>query len=103
MPSILESAVESRNQRILLIDEPSVLGWDTLRKMDEKYSMNSLQEQLQFMLEQDTIKPISLDALTHFHLGAMNEAVLWISGHPDQKSNGRSDNCFTAFVRRVEK
>lgn len=85
--AFLESAVESRNQRILLIDGPAVLGWDTFRKMDEKYSMNSLREQLQLMLEQDIIKPISLDALTHFLSGAMNEAVLWISGHSDQKGS----------------
>lgn len=81
----LEGAVESRNQRILLIDGPAILGWDTFRKMDEKYSMNSLKEQLQFMQERELIKPISVEAITHCLSGAMNEAVLWISDHSDQK------------------
>lgn len=81
----LEGAVESHNQRILLIDGPAILGWDTFRKMDEKYSMNSLKEQLQFMQEQELIKPISVAAMTHCLSGAMNEAVLWISDHLDQK------------------
>ncbi|WP_313798886.1 TetR/AcrR family transcriptional regulator [Cytobacillus sp.] len=81
----LEGAVESHNQRILLIDGPAILGWDTFRKMDEKYSMNSLKEQLQMMQEQELIKPISVEAMTHCLSGAMNEAVLWISDHLDQK------------------
>ncbi|TCJ03939.1 TetR/AcrR family transcriptional regulator [Cytobacillus praedii] len=81
----LEGAVVSQNQRILLIDGPAILGWDTFRKMDEKYSMNSLREQLQFMQERELIKPISVEAMTHCLSGAMNEAVLWISDHSDQK------------------
>lgn len=81
----LEGAVESHNQRILLIDGPAILGWDTFRKMDEKYSMNSLKEQLQLMQEQNLIRPISVEAMTHCLSGAMNEAVLWISDHHDQK------------------
>ncbi len=83
--AFLERAVESHNQRILLIDGPAVLGWDTFRKMDEKYSMNSLREQLQLMQERDLIKPNSVEAITHCLSGAMNEAVLWISDHLDQK------------------
>ncbi|MED3553120.1 TetR/AcrR family transcriptional regulator [Cytobacillus praedii] len=81
----LEGAVVSQNQRILLIDGPAILGWDTFRKMDEKYSMNSLREQLQFMQERELIKHISVEAMTHCLSGAMNEAVLWISDHSDQK------------------
>lgn len=83
--AFLEGAVESHNQRILLIDGPAVLGWDTFRKMDEKYSMNSLREQLQLMQEQNLIKPNSVEAITHCLSGAMNEAVLWIADHLDQK------------------
>lgn len=84
--AFLEGAVESHNQRILLIDGPAILGWDTFRKMDEKYSMNSLKEQLQHMQEQNLIKPISVEAMTHCLSGSMNEAVLWIANHLDQKN-----------------
>ncbi|GEN86045.1 TetR/AcrR family transcriptional regulator [Oceanobacillus sojae] len=83
--AFLEGAVESHNQRILLIDGPAVLGWDTFRKMDEKYSMNSLKEQLQSMQEQNQIKSLSVEAMTHCLSGAMNEAVLWIANHLDRK------------------
>ena len=83
--AFLEGAVQSHNQRILLIDGPAVLGWDTFRIMDEKYSMKSLKEQLQFMQKQDLIKPFSVEAMSHCLSGAMNEVVLWISGHLNQK------------------
>ncbi len=83
--AFLEGAVQSHNQRILLIDGPAVLGWDIFRKMDEKYSMNSLKEQLQLMQEQGLLKPISIEAMTHCLSGAMNEAVLWIADRLDQK------------------
>ncbi|WP_130860667.1 TetR/AcrR family transcriptional regulator [Gracilibacillus phocaeensis] len=84
--AFLEGAVESHNQRILLIDGPAVLGWDTFREMDEKYSMHSLKEQLQLMREQHVIKSVSVEAMTHCLSGAMNEAVLWIADHLDQKN-----------------
>lgn len=85
--AFLEGAVESHNQRILLIDGPAVLGWDTFREMDEKYSMNSLKEQLQSMQEQNLIKPLSVEAMTHCLSGAMNEAALWIANHLDRKTD----------------
>ncbi|WP_100013143.1 TetR/AcrR family transcriptional regulator [Lentibacillus sediminis] len=83
--AFLEGAVQTHNQRILLVDGPAVLGWETFRKMDEKYSMNSLKEQLQLMQEQNLLKPVSADAMTHCLSGAMNELVLWIADYPDQK------------------
>ncbi|MGN8647266.1 TetR/AcrR family transcriptional regulator [Gracilibacillus sp. HCP3S3_G5_1] len=83
--AFMESAVQSQNQRILLIDGPAVLGWDTFREMDEKYSMNSLKEQLQLMQEQGLLKSMSTEAMTHCLSGAMNEAVRWIADHHDQK------------------
>ncbi|MGP4040114.1 TetR/AcrR family transcriptional regulator [Gracilibacillus sp. D59] len=83
--AFLEGAVQSHNQRILLIDGPAVLGWDMFRKMDEKYSMNSLKEQLQLMQEKGLLKPISIEAMTHCLSGAMNEAVLWIADRRDHK------------------
>ncbi|WP_026703175.1 TetR/AcrR family transcriptional regulator [Salibacterium aidingense] len=78
--AFLVSASETQNQRILLIDGPAVLGWDTFRKMDQEYAMNSLKEHLQLLLEEGIISPVSsIDALTHCLSGAMNEAALWIA------------------------
>lgn len=83
----LAAAVEWRNRRILLIDGPSVLGWDTFRMLDEQNSMKSLKEQLTMMQASDLIKPaVSIDALTHCLSGAINEAALWIAENPDAET-----------------
>lgn len=78
-------ASETANHRILLIDGPAILGWDVFRKMDQKYSMSSLREQMQLMQEHGLIKSASVETLTHCLSGAMNEAVLWIAEHPERQ------------------
>ncbi|MCM3142102.1 TetR/AcrR family transcriptional regulator [Brevibacillus sp. MER 51] len=85
--AFVSSAVEHRNKRILLIDGPSVIGWETWRRMDEENSMRHLREQLQTMQEQGYLRTVSIDALTHLLSGAMNEAVLWISETPDHEKS----------------
>ncbi|ASJ53111.1 TetR family transcriptional regulator [Brevibacillus formosus] len=85
--AFVSAAVEHRNKRILLIDGPSVIGWETWRRMDEENSMRHLREQLQTMQEQGYLRPVSIDALTHLLSGTMNEAVLWISETPDHEKS----------------
>lgn len=83
--AFISAAVESPNRRILLIDGPSVLGWEAWRRMDAQHSMRLLHEQLQMMQEQGYLRPVSVASLTHLLSGAMNEAVLWISQLPDSQ------------------
>lgn len=82
----ITAAVEPQNRRILLIDGPAVLGWEAWRRMDEQNSMRHLREQLQLMQEQGYLKPVPLDALTHFLSGALNESALWIAQSPNDRS-----------------
>jgi AcrR family transcriptional regulator len=82
--AFVTAAVEPQNRRILLLDGPSVLGWDVWRRTDEQNSMLLLREQLQLLERQGYLKSVSVDALTHLLSGAMNEAVLWIAETPDR-------------------
>ncbi|MFD2043794.1 TetR/AcrR family transcriptional regulator [Ornithinibacillus salinisoli] len=82
--AFLNAASKLENKRILLIDGPAVLGWDTFRMMDQKYSMNSLYEQLMIMQEHGLITSPSIETLTHILSGAMNESVLWITDQPNR-------------------
>ncbi|SDT51695.1 transcriptional regulator, TetR family [Paenibacillaceae bacterium GAS479] len=81
--AFVSSAVEPQRKRILLIDGPSVLGWEAWRIMDEENSMRHLREQLQLMQQQGHLKPLPLHAMTHFLSGALNESALWIAESPD--------------------
>ncbi|KAB8125572.1 TetR/AcrR family transcriptional regulator, partial [Gracilibacillus oryzae] len=58
--AFLIAATESRNVKILLIDGPAVLGWETFRQMDERYSMKSLREQLETLQNNNQLKEISI-------------------------------------------
>ncbi|UUZ81718.1 hypothetical protein LJK88_45240 [Paenibacillus sp. P26] len=72
-------AVEKRNRRIMLIDGPAILGWETWREMDKNHSMRLLREQLGIMQEQGHFRMIPLDVLTHFISGGLNEMALWLA------------------------
>lgn len=81
--AFVAAAVEAQNKRIMLLDGPAVLGWEEWRRMDEQHSMRLLREQLQGMQEQGQLKPVSIEAMTHFLSGALNESALWIAQMPD--------------------
>ncbi len=81
--AFVTTAVEQKNKRIMLIDGPAVLGWETWRSMDEQGSMRLLHEQLQLMQQQGYFESISIDALTHILSGALNESTLWIAQMPN--------------------
>lgn len=78
------AAVEERNRRIMLIDGPSILGWEEWRGMDQKHSMRLLRDQLGLMQEQGFFRNIPLDALTYFISGGLNETALWLANKPEQ-------------------
>ncbi|MBP2079421.1 TetR/AcrR family transcriptional regulator [Oceanobacillus polygoni] len=77
--AFITAAVEPKNKRIMLIDGPAVLGWETWRSMDEQSSMRLLHEQLQLMQQGGHFISISIVALTHILSGALNESALWIA------------------------
>lgn len=98
------AAVEPRIRRILLIDGPAVLGWEAWRRMDEENSMQHLREQLQLMQQQGYLKPVPLDAMTHFLSGALNESVLWIAQSQDgSQSLEETMSVISHFLKGFEK
>ncbi|MBD1383035.1 TetR/AcrR family transcriptional regulator [Metabacillus arenae] len=85
--AFVSAAVEPQNRRILLIDGPAVLGWETWRTMDQQNSMRLLKDQLEVMAQHGCLRPISINTLVHLLSGAMNEAALWIAPKPNQKQS----------------
>lgn len=85
--AFVAAAVEPRIKRILLIDGPAVLGWEAWRRTDEENSMRHLREQLQLMQQQGYLKPVPIDAMTHFLSGALNESALWIAESSDDNQS----------------
>lgn len=75
----LTTCLDPQIQRIILIDAPAVLGWETWREIDSLYATQMLKESLLILNRRGRIKPAPVEALTHLLAGAMTEAALWIA------------------------
>lgn len=84
--TFLAAATDIRNQRIMLVDAPAVLGWETWRQLDATTSMRHLTELLEELVNEGTIADQPVTPLAHLLSGAMNEAALWLaaSHRPDR-------------------
>jgi AcrR family transcriptional regulator len=81
--AFLQSSLDPGIQRMMLLDAPAVLGWETWREIDAENSGRLLEEILIILVEQGIIKPLPIAALTRLLSGAMNEAALWIAQSPE--------------------
>lgn len=71
-------------QRIVLIDGPSVLGWQEWRRLDEQYGLNDLRDGLEALQKLGLLKRLPVEALARLLSGAMNDAALWIVHQEDR-------------------
>ncbi|MFI5801489.1 TetR/AcrR family transcriptional regulator [Streptomyces sp. NPDC051561] len=73
-------------RRIVLLDAPTVLGWDEWRAMDEDSSARHLAEALGTLVDAGVIEDQPVEPLVRLLSGAMNEAALWLarSARPDE-------------------
>ncbi|HSG32546.1 MAG TPA: TetR/AcrR family transcriptional regulator [Thermodesulfobacteriota bacterium] len=85
--AFLESCIDPKIQRIAIIDAPSVLDWNTWRKVDSVHGLSLLKSTLSDLRNDGVIETGSLDALAHLLSGAMNEAALWIIQSENHKKS----------------
>lgn len=72
-------------RRIVLVDAPTVLGWEEWRALDEESSARHLTEALTALIEAGIVAEQPVEPLARLLSGAMNEAALWLarSGTPE--------------------
>ena len=85
--AFLESCIDPKIQRIAIIDAPSVIDWNTWRKVDSVHGLSLLKSTLSDLRNDGVIETGSLDALAHLLSGAMNEAALWIIQSENHKKS----------------
>lgn len=95
--SFLDVTADPDIQRIMLIDGPAVLGWDTWRTIDEEASVQHLKQALTELMEAGIIRRQPLSPLTHLLSGAMNEAAHWLA----QSANPRDLAETKAVLRQI--
>ncbi len=80
----LEACGRPDVQRILLLDAPSVLGWERWREIGMRYGMGLIEGVLAHAIEIGRIPRQPVRPLAHVVIGALDEAALYVARADDQ-------------------
>ena len=75
----LDACLEPAVQRIVLVEGPSVLGWDLWHEIDKRYMFRPVETGLRQAIEASEIDDQPTDALTHLLFGACAQAALVVA------------------------
>ncbi len=81
--AFLDSAGDRACRRIVLIDGPSVLGWETWREIDERYGFSIVKGSLEAAMAAGVLKRTPVDPVAHLFLAALSEAAIQIARAED--------------------
>ena len=70
-------------QRILLVDAPSVLGWERWRAMEEGRTVSAMRDMLQAVSETGRLPGELVGPFAHMILAALDEAAMVVARAPD--------------------
>ncbi len=87
--AFFEASLEEGVQRITLLDAPSVLGWETMREVEGRYSLVQLHQGLEALIADGRLAPRPVAPLAHMLLGAMCEAAMWVARAEDPRAATR--------------
>lgn len=83
--AFLDACLEPDVQRIVLIEAPAVLGYDTWRDIDANYGFGLTKAALEAAMESRAIARQAADPLARMLLGALNEAALYMARAEDMR------------------
>jgi AcrR family transcriptional regulator len=69
-------------QRIVMIDGPSVLGWERWREVAERNALGLLVAEIGAAIEAGEMVPVAAEPLAHILMGALDEAALLVVREP---------------------
>lgn len=79
----LRAATEPEAQRIVLLDGPSVLGWDRWREIASEHGLGLIEVTLQAAIEAGAIAEQPVRPLAHVLMGALDEAAMLVARAKD--------------------
>ncbi len=86
----LDASSEPDLQRIVLLDGPSVLGWERWREICLRHTVGLIAALIQDGIERGSLPPQPVQALTHVLVGAVDEAALYLA-QADDRAVARAD------------
>ena len=66
-------------RQVLLIDAPSVLGWDRWRALEERHALGLIMALVSMLADAGRVEPATVDMRSHIILAAINEIALMIA------------------------
>lgn len=81
--AFLDACVDPAVQQIMMIDAPSVLGWDEWREIDAQYGLGLVKASLEHAMETGLIERQPIEPLAHLVVGALDEAGMYIARAAD--------------------
>jgi AcrR family transcriptional regulator len=73
-------------RRILLIDAPSVLGWERWRAMEEHHALGGIRAVLQAIAGEGKVRPELVGTLANVLLASVNEVALIVARADDKEA-----------------
>lgn len=73
-------------QRIVLVDAPSVLGWEQWRDMDEGRTVGAMRAMLQSVSDTGRLPAELVEPFSHMLLAALDEAAMTVARAPDSRA-----------------
>jgi AcrR family transcriptional regulator len=70
-------------QRVMLVDAPSVLGWERWRAMDEGRTVGAMKAMLQAVSDSGRLPQQLVEPFSHMILAALDEAALVVARAPN--------------------
>jgi AcrR family transcriptional regulator len=96
--AFLDACATPEVQRIVLLDAPSVLGWDVRRAIDADYGLRLLEGAIQNAMDAGRLMPGSASAVAHVLAGALDEAARVVA-RADDPAAARAEMSLT--IRRL--
>ncbi|HEY1652642.1 MAG TPA: TetR/AcrR family transcriptional regulator [Acidimicrobiales bacterium] len=77
-------------QRIVMLEGPTVLGWDAWHELDERYAFGGTKAVLAVAAEMGRIDPAAVDPLAHLLVGAIMQAGMVVARADDAETAKRA-------------
>lgn len=98
----LRACTEPEAQRIVLLDGPSVLGWDRWREIGAAHGLGLIEASLQAAIDAGAIAPQPVRPLAHVLMGALDEAAMLVARAEDpEEMRAEVGRTFDSLLRAL--
>jgi AcrR family transcriptional regulator len=82
--AFLDACLDPAVLRVVLLEGPSVLGWETWREIDQAYGLGMVQATVEMAVQAKVIRRVPIEPTAHLLLGALVEGAMLMANAPDR-------------------